>query len=108
MEKNVYSSPENCGLSLVTTIDEPGLSYQYNTFLIVKHNDSGRIYYAMDSGCSCPIPFGYEYFNNPDDTSLIEITPQSFSSFEASVNSFPVKMSERQSCISLIKDYLKA
>ena len=52
---NPYYSPEKLGMDLIS-FDEPGMSYEYNTFLFVRTPD-GRIFSASDAGCSCPTPF---------------------------------------------------
>lgn len=36
--------------------DQPGLSYEYNTFVVFR-TPLGDYYMARDSGCSCPTPF---------------------------------------------------
>jgi hypothetical protein len=56
-DTNPYVNPENCGLDLLTVISEPNMSYQFNLVIIVKDKNSGEIYMAHDSGCSCPTPF---------------------------------------------------
>lgn len=54
---NPYYSPEKCGLELLSVIDEPGLSYEYNTTIVTKDIETGKIFVVSDSGCSCPTPF---------------------------------------------------
>ena len=57
MEKlNPYYGPEKLGLRALT-LNEPDLSYEYNMLLFVKPNGSNEVYWAHDSGCSCPTPF---------------------------------------------------
>lgn len=42
----------------VLTVDEPDLSYEYNILMFArKKGETGAIYIASDSGCSCPTPF---------------------------------------------------
>ena len=65
---SVYYSPEDYGLEPIGTLDED-LGYEFHILAIWKDKD-GNIYWAEDSGCSCPIPFEDEHFNGPDDTSL--------------------------------------
>jgi hypothetical protein len=76
-DDNVYYHPEKCGLINIGTLDEDDLSYEYNTLIVVQHTESGRLFWAQDRGCSCPIPFEDEQFTSPNDTSLEEITPSS-------------------------------
>ena len=44
------------GLTQVTWVDEQDLSYEFNEFVVYK-NETGILYWASDSGCSCPSPF---------------------------------------------------
>lgn len=55
-DRNIQRHPEWFGLEIITTADEPGLSWEFNTFLLLKDSD-GNFYCVSDSGCSCPIPF---------------------------------------------------
>lgn len=52
---NPYYNPEKLDLDMIS-FDEPDLSYEYNTFCFWADKD-GLVYYASDSGCSCPTPF---------------------------------------------------
>jgi hypothetical protein len=54
---NPYYDPEKCGLEMLAVIDEPNMSYEYNTTIIVQDKETEDIYLAQDSGCSCPTPF---------------------------------------------------
>jgi hypothetical protein len=71
---DVYDSPEKFGLKIIDQLDERDLSYMFNMVVAWKHEESGKVYVARDSGCSCPSPF-------EDCTSLDkldEITKESF------------------------------
>lgn len=53
--ENVYYSPESWGLSVVAELSkEP--DYDFNIICAWK-TKRGVIYWATDSGCSCPTPF---------------------------------------------------
>jgi hypothetical protein len=67
---NPYYNPEKCGLELVLSFDEPGLDYEFNTFLVWRDIESGNYYCASDSGCSCPTPF--EDFGKLSDLTYID------------------------------------
>lgn len=54
-------------------MDREDLCYEYDTFIVLRHIPSGRLFYANDSGCSCPTPFEDFFFKGPDDTNMIEI-----------------------------------
>lgn len=107
---NVYYDTEDFGFERVDVLDEPNLSYEFNTFLVLKHTASGRVFYAQDSGCSCPTPFEDYYFRvdgESVDTNLDEVTQTSWLPFERAVENFPVSMSERQECLKKTADALK-
>ena len=78
---NVYYNPEKFDLEIVACLDEDNLSYEYNTFIVLCHRPSGRLFYADDQGCSCPTPFENYHFKGPDDTNLTEINPDNFDPF---------------------------
>ena len=67
---NPYYYPEKCGLTIVAEIELEVQDYSYNTIVVWKH-ESGRLFSAHDSGCSCPTPF--ENFCRLSD--LTELTP---------------------------------
>lgn len=54
---NPYSNPENCGLTLLATLEDPNASYDFDTIIFVKDNATGGVYGAHSAGCSCPTPF---------------------------------------------------
>ena len=56
-DENIYYNPEKCGLRIISVFDEPGLSYEYDTTLVLQDICSGKFYTVRDSGCSCPTPF---------------------------------------------------
>ena len=53
---NVYYDPEKFGLTTVGEIDAGG-GYDFDTFVLWRDNGTGRLWWAEDSGCSCPTPF---------------------------------------------------
>lgn len=106
-ENNVHYHPEKSGLSNLVTLDEPGLSYEYHTLIVVQDNKIGRIFYAENAGCSCPTPFEDYIFTSADDTNMDEVTQFNFGAFEGAVNDFPVDMSTRQDCLKTVANALK-
>ncbi len=54
---NVYYSPEQFGLEPVAEIDYSSGSYEFDLRVIWRHKETGQLYTARDSGCSCPSPF---------------------------------------------------
>ena len=61
-DDNPYSNPENFGLTPVKDVDLAG-SYEFDIFAV--WTDGKTLYWAKDSGCSCPMPF--EDFNGIGD-----------------------------------------
>lgn len=57
LDKNIYYNPESFGLSIVGMVQDESLSYEFDMFVVWKDKKTGRLYYQMDSGCSCPAPF---------------------------------------------------
>lgn len=55
-EDNPYNYPEKCGLEIVFEVDIGG-SYEYDMLVVWKRKDNKSLWYATDSGCSCPSPF---------------------------------------------------
>lgn len=80
---SIYYSPEDHGLEVFGELDEPNLSYEFH-MLVVWKDASGRLWYAEDSGCSCPSP--YEDYHSTSD--LIEITHDSLDQFWKDVEGF--------------------
>lgn len=62
---DVYYNPEKFGLTIVETFDFSDGYYQFD-YLAVWKDEAGNLFYAEDSGCSCPSPF--ESMGLPDLT----------------------------------------
>lgn len=56
---NPYYDPGKLGLEMIA-FDEPNLDYEYNIACFFA-NGNGQVYFATDSGCSCPTPFEDRY-----------------------------------------------
>lgn len=65
---DVYHAPSKFGLTLVATIDDDNANYSFDIIAVWKHTESGKLYWAQDSGCSCPSPF-------EDYQSIDKLTP---------------------------------
>jgi len=98
---NTYDNPEDFGLEIVKTLDQPDLRYEFNMLVIWKSKE-GKLFYAEDSGRSYPSPF--DHFN--DMEGLTEITKANFDVFTKSVNDFPVPEDEKHQTIEHIKTLL--
>ena len=75
-----YYQPEHFGLTKIEEIDDPGSCYSFEMFVLWRHQD-GRLFYAIDSGCSCPSPF--EGYTSLDD--LTELTDGTWGMFADSL-----------------------
>lgn len=64
-----YNQPEAFGLTLISSIELMDYCYQFDMVCVWWHED-GSIYYAHDSGCSCPSPF--EDIRSMDDLTKLE------------------------------------
>ena len=99
---NVYYSPDKFGLETVGVLDED-LSYEYHTLVVLRHTESGRVFWAEDSGCSCPTPFEDEHFKGPDDTSMCElVTGDRMGVFKERVAGFPATEAEKYALLSKV------
>ena len=56
MYGDVYNSPEKFGLTEVGQIDWAEQDYSFDMTVVWK-DENGKLYWADDSGCSCPSPF---------------------------------------------------
>lgn len=102
MSYNLYYNPDAVGLKIIGGLNEDGLRYEFNKFMVWK-NKKGELFYAQDRGCSCPLPFeDYE-----GEEALTKITKENLSSFEEEVNDFPASAGERQALILTVQDCLK-
>jgi hypothetical protein len=54
---NIYDCPEAFGLTAFGDVDFSSGCYEFDRIVVWK-DDRGQLYYAEDSGCSCPEPFG--------------------------------------------------
>lgn len=66
---NVYNAPEEWGTEIVAVYSDDDLSYEFNMFVVWRDLETGYIFYANDSGCSCPSPF--EWVDGPEDVTWV-------------------------------------
>ena len=57
MYEDVYSSPQKLGLDYIGDVEWDDEPYQFNMTAVWRDPQTGQIYWADDSGCSCPSPF---------------------------------------------------
>lgn len=89
-------------LEIVDTIEQEDLSYEFNMLRVWKDKNN-ILYWAKDSGCSCPAPF--ENFHTVAD--LNKLTLSSLNAFEAEVKSFPATMQDKNSIIQKVIEIVK-
>ena len=70
---NPYYNPKECGLEIVTSLEEDE-AYQFDMIVVWKDTETGKLYMAQDSGCSCPTPF--EETNSLSDLTELESVEQ--------------------------------
>lgn len=54
---SLIMSPEVFGLVIIGSVDWDNIPYQFNQTMVFRNTESGKFYWADDSGCSCPMPF---------------------------------------------------
>lgn len=69
---DLYNQPEKFGLTPIDELNDPNASWSFDYFVVWKHDETGKIYYAQDSGCSCPSPFE-DYTSLSDATEVISM-----------------------------------
>ncbi|MEU3976855.1 DUF7574 domain-containing protein [Streptomyces bacillaris] len=57
MTYEIYSRPESYGLRMIGEVDWSDGCYQFDLTVVWQDTTTGALYYADDSGCSCPSPF---------------------------------------------------
>lgn len=68
---DLYNDPEKFGLKLIGSIEWYEAAWEFD-LTIVLIDESGQLYYASDSGCSCPSPF--ENYTNVSDATKVSFT----------------------------------
>ena len=56
MDGTIYDNPEQLELKVFAEISNLALDYEFSMF-VVWQDKRGNLFYAEDSGCSCPSPF---------------------------------------------------
>lgn len=100
-DTNPYYSPNECGLEIFEQIDTAG-SYEFCMFVIWKKLDDDSLWYDVDSGCSCPVPFDNHRHN------LTKISKDTWYNFEQSLKNHPdIKMSDYITILQKVKSYIR-
>lgn len=74
---NPYYYPDQCGLEIFENIDT-GESYEFDMIVIWRKLDDNTMWWDVDSGCSCPVPFD----DGDDRHDLKQITKETFHNFD--------------------------
>lgn len=77
-----YHQPEAFDLTIVGVLGDPSACWSFNDLAVWQHTD-GRLFWARDSGCSCPSPF--EDYTSLDQ--LTAITDETYNDFSDAVMS---------------------
>ena len=77
MSDNIYYSPEKYGLEVVAEIEYSHGNYEYDTRVVWRQKETGKLFTARDSGCSCPTPF--------EDYNMTNISPFDFDELDREV-----------------------
>lgn len=56
---NIYYDPKAFGLSVFGEVEYSSGCYEFDT-LVIWQDEQGGLWWAQDSGCSCPVPFEQE------------------------------------------------
>lgn len=99
--KNIYYHPEEHDLSVFDEV-ETADSYDFDT-TVIWQNKEGKLYWAHDSGCSCPTPF--ERYDSISDLNILD--KDTFHGFEEHLkNQYNIKIPQFLDCIKLVKNHL--
>lgn len=71
-QNDLYFQPEAFGLRVIGQLNDPEASWSFDDLIVWQHEETGKIYYATDAGCSCPSPFE-DYTSLEQATEVISI-----------------------------------
>lgn len=54
---DIYGSPEKYGLRTIGEVEWGDACYSFDLTVVWQDTTTGALFYADDSGCSCPSPF---------------------------------------------------
>lgn len=103
-DSNVYYNPESFGLEVVGSIQEEP-DYDFHILSVWRHTETGVMYWATDSGCSCPTPF--EDYNTLEDLNRLK-TVREYSAFKRAVKDFapyrPINPTEKTTLLAKVHE----
>lgn len=86
------------GFELINEINEPNLSYEFNTFGIFRKKGTRELFWGTDQGCSCPSPW-----ERHTESNLNPIVRNTYNEFEVAVNEFPADLEDRRRLIDFVR-----
>ena len=98
---NIYYEPEKFDLEIFAEEDCDRWT-GFDMYIVWRNVVTGLLFYAHDSGCSCPIPF-----DDVEMKDLIPLTYATFEDFRSWLSSGDLSMSEQFNLISKTREYLK-
>ena len=98
----------NILIPFLCDLHEPDRDYEFHILSVWRDERTGHLYYAEDSGCSCPTPFEDYRFDpaRPQDTNLSRLSKHDFDEFSRNVKKFPASYSDRQHFLDEVSKHL--
>jgi len=91
---SIYYDPAHFGYELVGMLDQDDLCYEFNMLGVWRRLSDGALFWAQDSGCSCPSPF--EDYTDPSGSTWLSPLDKTRGEFEAVLRDFPVSPPDKQ------------
>lgn len=98
--RNVYYDCEKFDLIVIDEIDTAEC-YKFNIHVVFKDGE-GLLYYAHDSGCSCPTPF--EGFRSVEDMEIVN--KNSFENLESTIMGLDCPIGRRIKFLDNVRNHL--
>jgi hypothetical protein len=99
---DVYYQPEKFDLVPLGQIDMHEPNYDFDIVAVWRHAPTGELYWARDSGCSCPSPF--EDYTSLDK--LTKLSPEGYEEFKRETESC-YQPGERATLLRKVRDALR-
>lgn len=106
--ESIYDYEKELGLKLLGELDQQDLSYEFNKIGVFRHAETGRLFWANTSGCSCPGDYHEFDWDGPDRNNLRELRAGTVQDFKDAVMAFPASMEERQKFLTQADDWMRS
>jgi hypothetical protein len=100
---DVYYQPEKFDLAPVGEVEMSEPDYSFDIVAVWRHTPTGDLYWARDSGCSCPSPF--EDYTSLGD--LTKLSPEGYEEFVRETKSC-YRPAERAALLRKVRRALRA